>query len=55
MDWINKTCSDKTRINKTWSHITRIYEKGLIFLGFIGSEYDKLDLMLCLCSISSRK
>ena len=41
--WINKTWINKTWIGKTWRDITRIYEKGLIFLGFIGSEYVKLD------------
>ena len=45
--WINKTSSDKTWINKTCSDITKIYDqvrKGVFFLGFIGSEYDKHDL-----------
>ena len=43
LDWIGKTW-----INKTRSDITRIYEqvrKGFFFLGFIGSEYDKHDLV----------
>ena len=41
--WINETCINKTWIGKTWRDITRIYGKGLIFLGFIGFEYVKLD------------
>ena len=47
MDWINKTWSDKTKINKTWSYIKRIYDQvreGFFSLGFRGSEYDKHDL-----------